>query len=215
MGLFDVEHESLEVFALGVVDIDGVISGLMELVEDAHMSTTLSSCCEDGKTELVLVDSLTAAESEYNAARAYLLESYSVETSVALESIAQSILVLGKSWRVEHDEIVVATGTFEILESVFAEAFVLCIGEVESNIGIGELDSACAGIDAVDVVGSATEGIYTETASVAEHVEDVLATGIFFEKMTVVALVNEETGFLAFEPVDVELYAVLKSYVYV
>ena len=36
--LFNVENEAFEVFAFGMVDIDGVINGLSELVQDTHLT---------------------------------------------------------------------------------------------------------------------------------------------------------------------------------
>ena len=36
--LFNVENEAFEVFAFGMVDIDGVVNGLSELVQDAHLT---------------------------------------------------------------------------------------------------------------------------------------------------------------------------------
>lgn len=56
--LFDLEDKSLEIFALGVVDVDWVVGWLVQLMEDADVSAALCCCCEDCKTELVLIDSL-------------------------------------------------------------------------------------------------------------------------------------------------------------
>ena len=41
--LLDVEHQTFEVFALGVIDVDGVILGLGQLVHNAH-AATCNSC---------------------------------------------------------------------------------------------------------------------------------------------------------------------------
>ena len=38
LSLLHVEHQSLEVFALGVVDVDRVVGGLRQLVQDAHLA---------------------------------------------------------------------------------------------------------------------------------------------------------------------------------
>ncbi len=42
-GLFDVEDEAFEVFAFGVIDVDGMVGGLCELVEDAHAAAGFGS----------------------------------------------------------------------------------------------------------------------------------------------------------------------------
>ena len=56
--LFNLKNQSLEVFALGMVDIDRVVGRLMQLVQDADVTATLCCCSKHGQTELVLVDSL-------------------------------------------------------------------------------------------------------------------------------------------------------------
>lgn len=58
--LFNVEDEAFEVFALGVVDVDGVVGGLGELVEDAHLAARLGGRREDGQPELLAADGLGA-----------------------------------------------------------------------------------------------------------------------------------------------------------
>lgn len=213
--LLHVKDETFEVFAFWVVDVDGVISGLMELVKNTHVAAALGGCCEDRKTELVLIDGLTAAEGKDDASRTYLLESDGIEACVALEGVAESIFVLCEGGRVKDYEIVVAAGTLEVLEGIFTVAFMSCFGEVKGNISISELDSACAGIDAMNVIGTSTKCIDTEATSVTEHIEDILSIGVGFEEGSVVTLINEETSLLTFEPVDVELHTILKGDIYV
>ena len=53
-----LNDESLEVFTLGMVDADGVVGWLVELVEDAYVAAALCGSCEDGKAKLVFVDGL-------------------------------------------------------------------------------------------------------------------------------------------------------------
>ena len=56
--LFNLEHQSLEIFAFRVVNVDGVIFRLVELMQDAHETASLGGCGEDGQAELVFVDGL-------------------------------------------------------------------------------------------------------------------------------------------------------------
>ena len=46
--LFHLQHQALEVFTLGMVYVDGVVGGLVELVEDADVAAALGGCGEDG-----------------------------------------------------------------------------------------------------------------------------------------------------------------------
>ena len=55
---FNIEHESLEVFALRMVDINRMVGGLMQLMEDAHLTASLSRRREDRIAEMVLRDHL-------------------------------------------------------------------------------------------------------------------------------------------------------------
>lgn len=173
------------------------------------MATALSRCGEYCKTELLLVNSLRTAECEDDATGANLLECYGIEARIAFEGIAKCIFVLGKGWRIKHDEIVVTAGTLKILESVFAVAFVLSIRKIQGHISIGEFNGACAGINAVDMIGAAAESINAEAAGVAKHIEHILAMGVFFKQRAIVTLIYKEACLLTFEPIDVELDAIL------
>ena len=82
--------------------------------------------------------------------------------------------MLGKSRRVENDEVVVVTGLFQELESVFSESFVTLVArEVQFSVGAGQVDGLGTAVYRVNQVGTTTHGVYGETASVAEHVQDI------------------------------------------
>lgn len=51
-GLFHLKHKSFQIFAFGMVDVDGMIGRLVELVEDAHVSTCLRRSSKDCQSEL-------------------------------------------------------------------------------------------------------------------------------------------------------------------
>ena len=52
--LFNVENEAFEVFTFGMVDIDGVVNGLSELVQDTHLTPGCRRCGEDRQAEFFL-----------------------------------------------------------------------------------------------------------------------------------------------------------------
>ncbi len=203
---FHIQHKTFEVFAFGVVDVDGVIGRLVELVEDADMTTALGRCREDGEAELLLVDSLGAGEGEDDATGADLLEGDGIEARIAFECIAERVLVLGEGRGIEHDEVIVATGTFEELKSIFGKGFVARVArEVEVDVAACELDGLGGHIYTVHPFCSSAHGVDGESSGVAEHVQDGALAAILFEKTAVFTLVNEETSLLAMQPVDVEL----------
>ena len=58
--LFYRKHESLEVFPFGMIDANGVVGRLGELMEYAHVASALGRCCEHCQAELLPRDSLGA-----------------------------------------------------------------------------------------------------------------------------------------------------------
>ena len=91
-----------------MIDVDGMVGWLVQLVQNANLAASQCSSREDCHAELVFIDGLRAAEREEDAARLYHLESLGVELRVAAQGILQGILVLGKSRRVEDDEVIMA-----------------------------------------------------------------------------------------------------------
>ena len=129
-------------------------------MQNADMSATLRRCRENSQAELVFIDRLRARECEDDAAGLDLSERNSVESRVALERIAQCVLVLCKSRWIQHNQIVVATGTIEEFESIFGISFVtLVIWEVQLNIGFRESDGLFAGVHTVHAFRAATHGM--------------------------------------------------------
>lgn len=208
--LFHLQHESLEVFALRMVDIDGVVGRLMNLVEDADVATTLCGSSEDGQAELVFIHGLRATEGEENAAGLYLLEGDGIEARVALEGIAQRILMFGKSGRVENDEVVLVAHVLKILEGILAVGMMArAVAEIERYIGIDQIHGLGAAIDAVYEFSAATQGIDAEAARVAKHVQHLAVVAVVFQQRAVLTLIHEEARLLAAQPVDVEAQSVL------
>ena len=65
--LFDVKHQSFQVLALRMIDVDGMVGGLVQLMEDAHVAAALGSSREHRHAELVLGDRLRTGEGEEDA----------------------------------------------------------------------------------------------------------------------------------------------------
>ena len=89
-----------------MIDIDGVIGRLMQLMQDAHLTLGKGCCREYRITEMVFRDHLRTRECEENAALLNLLESLLIQACVAFQRIMQGTTVLGEGGRVEDDEIV-------------------------------------------------------------------------------------------------------------
>ena len=108
VALFNVEDEAFEVFAFGMVDVDRMVGGLGELMEDAHLAARHCSCSEDGEAELLFGDGLRTGEGEEDASGRDFFKSCSVESAVADHCVADCTAVFGESGWVEDDEVVCA-----------------------------------------------------------------------------------------------------------
>ena len=190
-----------------------MVGGLGELVENPDPASALGGGAEDGEAEHFAGDRLRAGEGEDNSTRFDFLKRLCIELSVTDESVFDGAAVLGESGRVEDDEVVaVFFHLGEKLEGILVVGVMAGIaGEVKLDVGVGEGCGFGRGVDRVDAQRPSAHGIDRETAGVAEHVEHMSPFCETLEEAAVFALVDEEAGLLAFEPVDVELQAVFQS----
>ena len=66
--LLDLDNEPLKIFTFRVVNVNRVIGGLVELMDNSHPSSALSGGTEHGQSELILVHGLRATERKDNSA---------------------------------------------------------------------------------------------------------------------------------------------------
>ena len=104
--LLHIQHQPFQVFSFGMIDVDGMVGWLMQLMQDANLPLCHGCRREDCHSELVFVDGLRAAEGEEDAARLYHLECLAVELRVASQGITERVFMFGKSRRVEDDEVI-------------------------------------------------------------------------------------------------------------
>ncbi len=83
--LLHVEKESLEVLAFRVVDVDGVVSGLVQTIEDTDAAAGLGGGGEHGEGKGLLVNDLRAAEREDQASGSDLGDRGGVQTLIGTE----------------------------------------------------------------------------------------------------------------------------------
>ncbi len=121
--------------------------------------------------------------------------------------------MFGERRRVKDDEVILLVGHLvEELKGIRGVGGMTVVaGEIQLNVGIGERGGLGRRIDRVDLHCASAHCIDGEAARVAEHVQHLPPLGEFLEQGAVLTLVNEETGLLTAEPVDVELQAVLEG----
>ena len=170
--LFHIEHQSLQILTLGMVDIDGVVSRLMELVKDAHLAARLRRGRKDSTSELILAYRLRATECEQQSTLLDKTEPLGVQADISLESVVERGAMLGKGWRVKHHDVVLVRPSFQEAKRILAKSLMAHIAwEVESHIAVRNLDGLGTAVNRVDTLGTTSHGIDREAARVAEHVE--------------------------------------------
>lgn len=211
--LLHVEKESLEVLAFRVVDVDGVVSGLVQTIEDTDAAAGLGGGGEHGEGKGLLVNDLRAAEREDQASGSDLGDRGGVQALVSAEGIVQSASMLGECRRVNDHQIVFVLGDVaQELDGIGAIARMSgWLETVQGHIPFNHIDGFAGTVNGINVHGAGAEGIDGEAPRVAEEIQDVAAFGIFPDKGPVLPLVEEEAGLLAFGPVDEEFVAVLED----
>ena len=211
--LLHVEEESLEVLAFRVVDVDGVVSGLVQTIEDTDAAAGLGGGGEHGEGKALLVNDLRAAEREDQASGSDLGDRGGVQTLIGTEGVVQGTSMLGECRRIhDHQSVLVLWDVAQELDGIGAIACVSgWLETVQEHIPFYHIDGLAGAVHGINVNCAGAEGIDGKASGVAEEVQDVAASGIFPDKGPVLPLVEEEAGLLAFGPVDKEFMAVLKD----
>lgn len=213
--LLHVEKESLEVLAFRVVDVDGVVSGLVQTIEDTDAAAGLGGGGEHGEGKGLLVNDLRAAEREDQASGSDLGDRGGVQTLIGTEGVVQGTSMLGECRRIHDHQIVLVL--WDVAQELDGIGAIACVSgwleTVQEHIPFYHIDGLAGAVHGINVncAGAGAEGIDGEASGVAEEVQDVAASGIFPDKGPVLPLVEEEAGLLAFGPVDKEFMAVLKD----
>lgn len=211
--LLHVEKESLEVLAFRVVDVDGVVSGLVQTIEDTDAAAGLGGGGEHGEGKGLLVNDLRAAEREDQASGSDLGDRGGVQTLIGTEGVVQGTSMLGECRRIHDHQIVLVL--WDVAQELDGIGAIACVSgwleTVQEHIPFHHIDGLAGAVHGINVNCAGAEGIDREASGVAEEVQDVAASGIFPDKGPVLPLVEEEAGLLAFGPVDKEFMAVLKD----
>lgn len=211
--LLHVEKESLEVLAFRVVDVDGVVSGLVQTIEDTDAAAGLGGGGEHGEGKGILVNDLRAAEREDQASGSDLGDRGGVQTLIGTEGVVQGTSMLGECRRIHDHQIVLVL--WDVAQELDGIGAIACVSgwleTVQEHIPFYHIDGLAGAVHGINVNCAGAEGIDGEASGVAEEVQDVAASGIFPDKGPVLPLVEEEAGLLAFGPVDKEFMAVLKD----
>lgn len=211
--LLHVEEESLEVLAFRVVDVDGVVSGLVQTIEDTDAAAGLGGGGEHGEGKALLVNDLRAAKREDQASGSDLGDRGGVQTLIGTEGVVQGTSMLGECRRIHDHQIVLVL--WDVAQELDGIGAIACVSgwleTVQEHIPFYHIDGLAGAVHGINVNCAGAEGIDGKASGVAEEVQDVAASGIFPDKGPVLPLVEEEAGLLAFGPVDKEFMAVLKD----
>lgn len=196
-----------------MVDVDGVVSGLVQTIEDTDAAAGLGGGGEHGEGKGLLVNDLRAAEREDQASGSDLGDSGGVQTLIGTEGVVQGTSMLGECRRIHDHQIVLVL--WDVAQELDGIGAIACVSgwleTVQEHIPFYHIDGLAGAVHGINVNCAGAEGIDGEASGVAEEVQDVAASGIFPDKGPVLPLVEEEAGLLAFGPVDKEFMAVLKD----
>ena len=196
-----------------MIDVYGVVGGLVQTVKDPHAAAGLGGGGEDGEGKGLLVNDLRAAEREDQTSWSDLGDRGGVQALVGAECIVQSASMLGECRRVNDHQIVFVL--WDVAQELDGIGAIACVPgwleTVQGHIPFNHIDGFAGTVNGINVHGAGAEGIDGEASRVAEEIQDVAALGIFPDKGPVLPLVEEEAGLLAFGPVDEEFVAVLED----
>lgn len=196
-----------------MVDVDGVVSGLVQTIEDTDAAAGLGGGGEHGEGKGLLVNDLRAAEREDQASGSDLGDRGGVQTLIGTEGVVQGTSMLGECRRIHDHQIVLVL--WDVAQELDGIGAIACVSgwleTVQEHIPFYHIDGLAGAVHGINVNCAGAEGIDGEASGVAEEVQDVAASGIFPDKGPVLPLVEEEAGLLAFGPVDKEFMAVLKD----
>ena len=196
-----------------MVDVHGVVGGLVEAVEDADGAAGLGGGGEDREGEGLLVHDLRAAEGEDEAAGRDLRDRGRVQALVRPEGVLQRPAVLGESRRIHDHEVVLPfRNVAEELDGIGAVGGMLVGREaVQGHVPVHHVHRLLGTVHGIHMDRSPVQGIDGKAAGVAEEVQDVPSLGEPAHGRAVLALVQEEARLLALVPIDVELVPVLQD----
>ena len=196
-----------------MVDVDGVVSGLVQTIEDTDAAAGLGGGGEHGEGKALLVNDLRAAEREDQASGSDLGDRGGVQTLIGTEGVVQGTSMLGECRRIHDHQIVLVL--WDVAQELDGIGAIACVSgwleTVQEHIPFYHIDGLAGAVHGINVNCAGAEGIDGKASGVAEEVQDVAASGIFPDKGPVLPLVEEEAGLLAFGPVDKEFMAVLKD----
>jgi glycosyltransferase involved in cell wall biosynthesis len=205
--------DELEVAALGKPGGYGVVARLAGLVDDLDAAAGLGCGGGDGLLEGLGADLAGAGGAGEQTAGRDHAQGEGVEARVGALGGEAALLAFGEAGRVEDDEVEAAAFAaigLEQLEAVAGdEAVPVCVEAAERDVGGRGGSEATPDVDALDRVGAAAQGVEREAPGVREAVEHAAARAERLDEAPVLALVEEEAGFLADVQVGLEAQPVL------
>src|SRR5580698_4457574 len=205
-------NHALQVGSLRDIQEDGVVLGLATDLENPEGAMSIEGGRGEHFQEVGLAHVVGAGAGHEEASGTEHLEGAEVEFFVAAKGGVEVALAFGEGGRIENDGIVAAFRGVVVLHQIKGVGldpfnfFVRETGAVEGGILVCDLEGGPGAIDASDLrtVGGEVE---REAALITKNVEG-FAFGVVGGSVVVFALVEEGSGFLAFEGIVVKLDAV-------
>ena len=192
--------------------IHGVVGGLAEAFNDLNAPMGIGGGIRDNLLEQVHFHESRAAECGEHAAFGQELHGKQVDILIAAGAFLQVVLAFNELRRIKYDEVEglgLVAALAQVLEHVGFH--MSCVGGAEfvtHDAFLGELERVFGNIHLVNFFATAAESVKSETAGIAEAVQNLLALGKFSNAAAGVALVQIVACFVAVLHIDGEENAV-------
>ena len=105
-----------------MININWMISRLMKLMQDAHLTSSLCSSGKDSLSEIIFSDYLRTTEGKQDSARLNLFKSFDVQSGITTQTILQCTTMLCKGRWVKNDKVILTIVIIKILKSILTDS---------------------------------------------------------------------------------------------
>jgi len=180
---------------------------LGEGLDEAESAPGVHRGIADGIKEAFSRDVMRTGPGGEDAARFEEFQGAEMDLLVAAEGVAKVLLAAGEGRRIEDDEVETIFARLEEVEGIGFDGWEVEL--VEAGIGMDGHDGVGGDVDAGDGGCPGAGARQSESALVAEAVEDAAPCGEACDALVGVELIEVEAGFLAGERVDLEFQSVV------
>ncbi len=175
-----------------MINADGMIGRLAEVVQDTDGSPRLDRPCHYRPLELVNPHHLGTGKGKYDATGLNLAEGQLVEAFVGHHGLVAGGEGFGEGGWVKDHYAIVRVAALEEVEHIGGEGGVgHLIGIIQLDIFQRPSDRPSRTVHGIDGTGSRPDGIDRKATRVAERIQHLLSLGIAAEELAIFPLIQK------------------------